>query len=110
MLGIGGVDQVCYYPKNEATGSAIIDLSGKMSNGLYTSVTLANVLSPSGTLCPLYDGILSYGELVAAELDGLLNTQEWTLGFWLAPVLPWQASGYTVAFSRDNAGTNFYAF
>lgn len=108
IIGIAGANMVCYYPLNESTGSDIIDLSGKMSNGLYVSVTLANSLSPSGTMAPLFDGILSYGQLVAAELDALLTTDEFTFGYFLAPVLPWDASGYAISFTKDNATNNFY--
>ena len=69
---------------------------------------LEDRLSLSGTLCPLWDGISSYGQLVSAELDALLNTREFSFGFFLAPGLPWQTTGFTLTFSRDNNTLNFY--
>jgi len=108
LLDIAGTDIVCYCPMDETEGSAIVDLSGKMSDGLYVATTLAQDLSPSGTLAPQFDGITSHGEMIGSELNGLFNFDEFTISLWVKrPVSPWSPGTTIISIVMDDLLSNY---
>jgi hypothetical protein len=106
VISVAGADMVCYYPLNESSGTDIIDLSGNMSNGTYTGITLEDTTSPSGTLCPLFDGVTSYGSLPTGELYGLLDEDEYSVSCWMKRVNSWAVTSYLWSFQSDSNTNN----
>lgn len=80
MLGSGLLG---YYPGDEIAGTNINDISGNGRNGLYVaSPTLANLLSPSGKMAPLFNGSTQYINLVTSGLQSVWSGQEGSVSFW----------------------------
>ena len=106
LLAIGGADMVCYYPLNELTGSAIIDLSGKMNDGTYVSTSLDSEDAPSGTRAPFFDGIASVGNFPASDFNTLFDQEEFTISVWMRRPQDPYTGGISLSMYKDNASTN----
>jgi hypothetical protein len=107
LISIAGSDIVGYYIQDEEAGSAMKDATNTMSDGTYNSVTLADDTSPSGSLCPYYDGISSYAQQNSTDFNSSFNEDEWTVFLWIKrPQTDWSATGSAMLINKDNAGTN----
>ena len=106
LLAIGGADMVCYYPLNELTGSAIIDLSGKMNDGTYVSTSLDSEDAPSGTRAPFFDGIASVGNFPASDFNTLFYQEEFTISVWMRRPQDPYTGALSLSIVKDNASTN----
>lgn len=72
-----------YWRGTEASGTAIVDVSGQGNNGTYTGVALGNPGIGDGLSCPRFDGVGDYGTLFSAGLAAGFNGQEGTLTCWV---------------------------
>lgn len=84
ILDLFGAAVIGYWKLDEASGTAVIDSSPQMqTNGLYSGgVTLANALSPAGTLCPLFDGTNGKASAQSAGWAADFNGAEGSCAFF----------------------------
>jgi hypothetical protein len=70
-----GAAVIASFPMNELTGTAMVDAKNG-NNGLYTSISLAQLAVGGGDLCPYFDGANGFANIYSAGLDALINKAE----------------------------------
>jgi hypothetical protein len=70
---------LAYWPLNEATGTAAVDLVGA-HNGVYSGVDLAQVQTPF--VAPLFGGADDFCNVYSAWLNTNFNGSEGTMALW----------------------------
>lgn len=75
---------VAYWPMNETSGAVAYDISGKVCNGVYANVDLANTTGPTKTrtMAPYFDGANDYCNIYSAPLVANFNGTEGTFLAW----------------------------
>ncbi len=54
---------VHYYPLNELAGTTMVDYGSTKIDGTYVGATLAQVPSPGGGKCPMFDGVNDFATM-----------------------------------------------
>lgn len=96
---------IAYWPLNDASGSAAVNLVSAALNGAYTACTLAQAQAPF--TAPLFDGSTSYCNIYTAALNTAWNRSETSLSIWVkvAAAGVWTDATNRRAFSMFTSST-----
>lgn len=78
---------IAYWPLNDASGSAAINLVNTALNGTYTGVNLAQAQPPF--LAPYFDGANDLCNIYSAAINTAFNRSELSVAMWVKPGFSW---------------------
>lgn len=84
-----------YWPLDETAGTAVTDATGSGLTGTYTGATL-NGYTVAGGAAPSFDGVNDRAFITG--LNGLMNSQQFTVSLWFRVASSWAGSGTLLYF------------